>query len=145
MTTANSPRKYAVNTRGKPFAPGNPGKPKGARNRTTLTAEALLEGEGDALTRKAIELALAGDVSALRLCLERLIAPRRERHIAFELPPIVTASDLVAATAALARAVACGELTPGEAASLSQLLTSVAKAIEVAEFDQRLRNLEEKR
>jgi hypothetical protein len=47
-------------TRGRPFQPGNPGRPKGARNRTTLAAEALLDNEGEALTRKAIELAMKG-------------------------------------------------------------------------------------
>jgi hypothetical protein len=57
-------RKYVTKTRGRPFAPGNPGRPKGSRNKATLAAEALLDGEAEALTRKAIELALAGDVTA---------------------------------------------------------------------------------
>jgi Family of unknown function (DUF5681) len=55
---------------------GNPrGKPRGARNRATLLAEALLDGEAEALTRKAIEKALEGDGMALRLCLERVLPP----------------------------------------------------------------------
>ncbi|MGH1571925.1 DUF5681 domain-containing protein [Methylobacterium sp. P31] len=58
--------------RGKPFAPGNPGRPAGARNRTTQAIEALLDGEAEALTRKAIEMALDGDGPAMRLCLDRL-------------------------------------------------------------------------
>ena len=48
-------------------------RPKGARNRATLAAETLLDGEAEALTRKAVELALAGDTTALRLCLERVL------------------------------------------------------------------------
>jgi hypothetical protein len=68
----------------RPGQSGNPaGRPKGARNRTTLAAEAILEGEAEALTRKAIELALAGDVIALKLCLERLMRPRKERSVSF--------------------------------------------------------------
>jgi hypothetical protein len=43
------------------------GRAAGSRNRTTLAIEALLEGEGEALTRKAIDLARAGDMQALRL------------------------------------------------------------------------------
>src|SRR6476659_8342128 len=40
---------------------GNPqGKPKGTRHRVTIAAEILLEGEAEAITRKAIELAKAG-------------------------------------------------------------------------------------
>src|SRR5215204_4346329 len=54
------------------FKPGNPGRPKGARHKTTLAIEALLDGEAEALTRKAIELAKAGDLVALRLCLDRI-------------------------------------------------------------------------
>ena len=58
---------------------GNPaGRPRGSRNRTTLAAQALLDGEAEALTRKAVDLALDGDIAALRLCLERIIPVRRE-------------------------------------------------------------------
>ena len=75
------------NGRFRPGQSGNPsGKPKGARNRLTLACEALLEGEGEALTRKAIELALDGDTVALRLCLDRICPPAKERPISIELP-----------------------------------------------------------
>ena len=58
----------------KPGEPGNPaGKPKGTRNKMTRAAEALLDGEAEALTRKAIKLAKAGDLTALRLCLDRIV------------------------------------------------------------------------
>jgi hypothetical protein len=80
--------------RGRPFTPGtsgNPsGRPKAARNRATVAAEAFLGGEAAALTRKAIDLALAGDVTALRLCLERLVPPRKDRLVAFDLPALDT-------------------------------------------------------
>ena len=64
---------------------GNPaGKPKGARHRATLAAEALLDGEAEALTRKAIELALAGDRAVTKT------AARDERFDAMfpSLPPL---------------------------------------------------------
>ena len=59
------------------FARGNPGKPKGARHKATQAALMLLDGEAEALTRQAVELALAGDTTALRLCLERIWDCRR--------------------------------------------------------------------
>lgn len=49
------------------FATGNPGKPRGAHYKVTQAALTLLEGEGEALVRKAVEMALGGDVVALRL------------------------------------------------------------------------------
>jgi hypothetical protein len=62
------------------FAPGNElgGKTKGSRHRSTLAIEALLDGQAEALTQKAINAALEGDGMALRLCLERGYAPRRK-------------------------------------------------------------------
>ena len=47
------------------FRLGNPGRPAGARNRATLAALALLEGEAEALTRRCVGLALGGDTTAL--------------------------------------------------------------------------------
>src|SRR5260370_6780136 len=70
----------AGNQRGRPFVKGQSGcpagKPKGARHRSTLAAEALLDGEAEQLMRKTVELALGGDTIALRLCLDRIIPPR---------------------------------------------------------------------
>ena len=75
---------------------GNPrGKLKGTRNRATRLAEALLEDEAVGLVRQVIDLAKAGDITALRLCLERLIPRRVERAIEFELPPISEPKDAV--------------------------------------------------
>src|SRR5438128_2134045 len=90
---------------------GNPaGRPPGSRNRTTMVAEILLEGEAESLTRKAIELALLGDTTALKLCLERVVPQRRSRPIAFDLPRIDQVEDLVGAIGSVLQEVACGRL-----------------------------------
>ncbi len=137
-----SERKNAANTRGRPFQAGNPGRPKGSRNRTSLAMEALLEGEAEVLTRKAVELALAGDLTALRLCLDRLLPPRKDRHVPFALPKLETAADAVQASAALVEAVAKGELTPSEAAELSKLVEGFTRALEAHDHEQHLERLE---
>ena len=137
-----SPRKNAGKTRGRPFEKGNPGRPKGSRNKATLAAEAILDGEAEALTRKTIELALNGDLQALRICLDRLLAPRRERPVRFTLPPINAGADASKATAALISAVAHGELSPGEAASLVQMVEAHSRVLLVCDLEQRLSKLE---
>jgi hypothetical protein len=136
-------RKNAGNTRGKPFAPGNRGKPKGARHKVTLAIEALLDGEASVLTRKAIDLAKAGDMQALKLCMDRLAPPRKDRSIAFELPPIETVDDLPKATRAIMDAVSVGDITPSEAAELGKLVDAHVRAIEVSDINKRLAALEE--
>ena len=130
--------------RGKPFAKGNAGKPKGARHKATLAAEALLEGEAEGLTRKAIEAALAGDMSALKLCLDRLVPPRRDRPVTFDLPAVQSASDHPDALGTILSAVAAGELTPGEAQAFAGILKEHRAAIETAELADRLDALEER-
>jgi len=100
---------------GKPFlkgASGNPfGKRPGSRNRVTIIAEEMLDCEVRALTRKVLEMALSGDAVAMRLCLDRIIGPRRERPLRFDLPPIETAADLHAAMAAITAAVSAATPT----------------------------------
>jgi hypothetical protein len=135
-------RKNGENTRGKPFQQGNPGRPKGSRNKATLALEALLDGEAEALTRKAIEMALSGDTKAMRLCMDRIMPPRKDRPVMFTMPKLETAADAVKATAALAEAVALGDITPMEAGDLVKLVEGFTKAFELHEIEQRLAKLE---
>lgn len=132
--------------RGRPFQKGhsgNPqGRPPGARNAATMMAEQLLDGEAEAITRKAIELAKQGDLTALRLCLDRLVPPRRDRPVNFALPVMSSAEDASKALAAIMAAVASGGLTPPEAAELSRVVDGYVKTLEVTEMEQRLRSLE---
>jgi len=119
--------------RGRPFKKGrsgNPrGRPAGSRNKRTLAAAVLLDGESEALTRKAAELALAGDPTALRLCIERILPPCRERPVKFTLPPIENAADISAAMNAVTSALARGIITPGEAERIANVVDTFARAI----------------
>ena len=126
-----------------PGKSGNPGgKPKGARNRTTLAMEQLLDADAKRLTQTAISAALAGDMVALRLCLDRLIPPRRERP----LPPIALPKIAPENVGALARAVleaaASGQLTAGEAAAFGAILDGYRRSVELDEIGGRLAALE---
>jgi hypothetical protein len=122
----------AVKQRGRPFKrgqSGNPnGRPKGARNRATLASESLLDGEADALTRKAIELALAGDTMALRLCLERVLPPRKDRPISLAVPPITSPEDAAMASNAVLTAVAAGHITLSEGSGVLDLIRACRHA-----------------
>ena len=124
---------------------GNPkGRPVGSRNRVSLACDELLEGEAEAITRKAIELAKAGDGPALRLCLDRIAPARKDRPVPFTLPILETAADAKSAAAAIVRAVADGDLTPTEAAELSKLLDNFIRVLEATDVQARLEALERK-
>ena len=124
------------------FAAGNSGKPKGTRHKATRAALALLDGETEALTRKAVELALAGDTVALRLCLERIAPPRRDAPVQFDLPRMETARDAAKATGAVLEAVAGGDLTPTEGAHLMGLVEGYRRTLETTELEARVAALE---
>lgn len=132
--------------RGRPFEKGrsgNPaGRPPGLRNRSSQIAEALLAGEAEKLTRKAVEQALEGDPAALRLCLERLMAPLRERPMRLALPPLKGACDIAPMVEAIGAAVTAGGLTAGEAGDLGRFVEALVRALETGDLERRLRALE---
>ena len=129
---------------GAPFQPGNSGRPRGSRNKVTLAMEALLEGEHEALTRAAIDKALEGDTTALRLCLDRLAPARKDSPVSFKLPPVRSVQDAVEASAALLEAVASGEVTPDEGGRVMALLSSHKALVESGEMEARIAALEAK-
>jgi hypothetical protein len=133
--------------RGRPFEPGqsgNPnGRPKGARNKATLAIEALLDDEAEALTRKVVAMALDGNIPALRLCIERLLPPRRDRAVAFNLPKIESAADAVAASGAVLESSSAGILSPSEAAEVMGLIKTHLHAIELTRIEDGIAALEQ--
>ena len=126
------------------FATGNQGRPKGARHKVTKAVEALLEGQAEELTQRAIDAALGGDVTALRMCLERIAPARKDGPVSFDLPPIHSAGDAVEAARVVLSAVAGGDVTPLEGAAVMGLVEQFRKTIELSEFERRLTELEEK-
>jgi len=143
MSADISPKLPAL-VRGRPFEKGRSGNPAGrrpgSRNKATLAAAALLAGEAEALTRKAVEMALDGDPIAMRLCMERVLPPCRERSVEFKLPAIEgtasgeakgpSAGDVARAMDAVTSALAQGEITPGEAEKIAGVVDTFVRAIE---------------
>jgi hypothetical protein len=139
---ANPPRKNAGKTRERPFQKGNPGRPKGAQNRTTRLIEALLEGEAEAIGRKCIERAKEGDPVALRLAMERIAPLGRGRPVNFTMPPLGTTADLPKALGAVLTATSIGEISPEEGVSIAQVVEIRRKSFETLEIEERLASLE---
>jgi Family of unknown function (DUF5681) len=119
---------------------GNPaGRPPGARNRRTILAAALAEGEGEAIARQVVEKALAGDGVAARFCLDRLCPKPRGREITLDLPEDLSSGGaVVAAFNAALKAMAAGEITPEEAVTVARFLEGRLKALKAWQLERKL-------
>ncbi|WEJ31994.1 DUF5681 domain-containing protein [Devosia sp. SD17-2] len=127
------------------FGPGNPGRPRGARHKTTLAIEALLDGDAEAITKKAIALAKKGDSTALRLCIERIIPARRGRPMSLpDMPKLTSVGDVPGVVAFIMQSVAEGDITADEAGDLTAIVDRYVKAVEATEHEARLKALEER-
>jgi hypothetical protein len=111
MSRSNGPEAPPVpTTRGRPFPNGNPGRKPGSKNRSTVLTSALLEGEAEELLRKAVALALDGDVLMLKFLLGRLLP--KERPVRVDLPPYDGDLDPVDAMQAISAPPSAGRFHP---------------------------------
>lgn len=122
---------------------GNPaGKPPGAKDKRT-ELRALLQPHAAALLQKAVDMALEGDPTALRLCMDR-ICPTLKATTEPVVSALPTTGTLSEQAAAIYRAATSGEITPEDAATMMQLVQAQVKIIEQTEIEKRLSELESK-
>ena len=128
-----------------PGQSGNPaGRPLGSRNKKTLAVEAAFDERAEEILNDVIGRAKDGEKTAMRLCMERILAPKRERAITIDLPVIETAGDARKALAVVTAELGEGSITLGEATKLVALIDRVVRLIErVAKLEQKERDAEE--
>jgi hypothetical protein len=102
----------------------------------------LLEGEAEQLTRKVIELAKDGNIQALRICMDRLMPPAKDRTVLFEMPPIQDLNDISAGMSSIRAAVSEGTLTPQEGEIISRTLEQHASMMVYEDLQKRVEKLE---
>jgi hypothetical protein len=113
-------------------------RPKGSKN---LWKPDILVKNKERLQKKAVALALNGNETCMRICMDRLYP--RLRNIA---PPVkvgsTDSSDLASQGAAIVAAALNGQLTPDVAHDLLSSLGDLARLKEFTEVEQRLAALE---
>src|SRR6516225_3179653 len=113
MPSDNTGRKQA--SRFKKGVSGNPaGRPKGSLNKATIMAQALIDGQSEALTQTLIRMALEGEPTAMRLSMETIPAPRKDPTPSFQPLPIGSRRESGEAQTHFAAAVSSGRMTPAE-------------------------------
>ena len=128
-----------------PGQSGNPaGKPRGARHKTTLLAEKLMQDDAEGVVKRVIEAAKGGDMTAARIVLDRIAPARRDSPVTIALPKIETAADAAKAMAAILAAVASGAVTPSEADQVAKIVAAFVSTLEASEFEARLLALEKR-
>ena len=130
--------------RGRPFQPGNPGRPPGSKNKTTQVLEQLVEGRAEQLLQKVLEQALDGDVACQRMMLDRVYIPPKAR-INVTMPAINSPEDALSAIASICKALGEGGLTPEETTALSLVIGRSIQVIELQDHERRIAALEEAR
>src|SRR5262249_53070407 len=120
----------------------NPGRPPGSKKKTTRMAEQLAQGQAEQLVEKVLELAQAGNVSALRMVLDRVWPPPTGQPANVVLPPITASPAASPATASIWTAICEGRLTPEEASALSIVIDRSLQAIELHDITKRIEALE---
>jgi hypothetical protein len=128
-----------------PGQSGNPaGKPRGARHKTTLLAEKLMQDDAEGVVKRVIEAAKGGDMTAARIVLDRIAPARRDSPVTIALPKIESAADAAKAMAAILAAVASGAVTPSEADQVAKIVAAFVSTLEASEFEARLLALEKR-
>jgi hypothetical protein len=129
------------------FKAGNtmgPGRVQGSRNNATIAMQEMLSGESGALTRKAIDMALGGDTTALRICIDRLVPPCKDRPIHLKVPPMTNTGDAVSIMEKITTSVMEGEITPSEAMSVAGVVEVYRKTIETQQVVNKCIEIEER-
>ncbi len=122
---------------------GHPaGKPRGAKNRSSLVAERLFADEIQEICRSVIAQAKAGNMQAATIILDRVLPPIRDKPIQIDLPKMTSSNDLVKAVECITLAVGSGLISPLEGESIARIVDTHIKALEFNEIEKRLSNLE---
>lgn len=128
-----------------PGQSGNPaGKPRGTRHRATQLAQTLMEGGIEDAVNVVLQAAKSGDIQAAKVIIDKLLPAVRERPVTIDLPDVTTATGVSEAQTAVLKALADGEIAPGEATAIAGVIEARRRSIETMELEQRVAALEGK-
>ncbi len=111
------------------------GRPLGSRNKVTLMAQALFDGEAEKICLKIIDLALKGEsLPALQICLNRILPPVKSAPISnpLEILPLKSLADVVNGYSEILNVYLRGDITSDEVRVMQDILEGARRAMETA-------------
>jgi hypothetical protein len=123
------------------FPPGASGNPTGRPKTESAALRAELAEHGEDIAKVVLDAALAGDLQAAKLVLDR-ISPPLKAQAAPVLLDLPSPENATGAAAAIIRAAADGEIPPDVATQLVGAVGTLARIIEIDELKDRLEALE---
>ena len=132
--------------RGRPWKPGESGNPKGRPKGSGLTGElrkAIADHATD-IVAALVERALAGDVSAARALLDRVVPAYKAEAAPVQVPGLGAAESLAERADSVLQAAGNGTLAPDTAAALVAAVGALARLKETDELERRIAALEER-
>lgn len=117
------------------------GKRKNQRSEASVLVQSLIDREAEAITRKVIERAKEGDITALKICMDRLSLTGKRRQMPVELRLDRSAKSVARANKRVFGALVAGKIDMDEAKTLKGLLDSVLLSIEYEEFERDLNEI----
>jgi hypothetical protein len=125
------------------FGTGNPGRPRGARNRASVVAGSIIDDNLGEIVEKCIQLAKEGDRQCILALLKlRIPAQRGLVEEPIELPALATSKDALTALRIIAEGAARGEIDGDHVRSLVAIVEAFLKSLEIVDLDERIRALE---
>ncbi len=118
------------------------GRPKGSGQAAHYRA--MLEPYAEELIQRVVDMAKDGDMTALKLCLDRLCAPLRPTDRVVTIEGMADAKELSDKGNLILTGVANGNIKPTEAVSLMNVISSQARILEVDELERRITELEQR-
>lgn len=131
-----------------PGGPGGPGRPKGKGYELQRAGQDAITPEHfAAMMRRAMRMALEGNLAAMRFVAERACgkapdAPAASSAVDIEPPSLRTAADCTAAVQKLTDAICAGTVDIVHGKVLLDAIATQARLIEVADLEVRLAELE---
>jgi hypothetical protein len=126
------------------FAKGNRsgGRRKGARDRIYREYDAAYQQGADKAIAKIKELALAGDVAALKIWDNHIAPPLKDRPLLFDVNGVANAAEAIEAGYAVTNAMLKGRITPMECDAVMSCLSKMIDLTRLSDLEARLAAIE---